>query len=218
MKHWIIITIILITYSQSFGQEHHNGFFFDELAISINRSTLKDENTIDKFGFGIGVYHTSLRNKSTNIKFGFEYNRTNQFKNKISEGHFAHITDVTYSLNNLSIPINILYNFGSDMKIFIETGVFLDMIISSYRKGTMHTGLPDENNHIVYTEFEINEKASLSSINYGFAFGFGAVIPFDKFELIVKPDYRLGLKELSSSYDNFTNSYLRLNIALRKKN
>ena len=218
MKRWLIIISILVASFQSYGQEENIDFFFDEFGVSINSTNLKDENTENKFGFGIGIYHSFMNDKKINLIFGFEYNRTSQFKKIMYEGHFAHTTDLTYNLNNLSIPINIRFNVGNKTKVFLETGVFADLIISSKRKGTMHTYLPDQNNNIVYKEYEINEKADLASINYGFVLGLGLRIPLDKFEFTIKPDYRFGLRKLYSYQDNIYNRYIRLSVGLKKKN
>jgi hypothetical protein len=79
----------------------------------------------------------------------------------------------------------------------------------------MHTYSPFQNS---YEEYKINENADIVSINYGFSLGLGIRIPFDKFEVMIKPDYKLGLKKLYSYQDSIYNRYIRLAVVLKKKN
>jgi hypothetical protein len=189
-------------------------FFFDEYSFSANLSDVTNDNTNDRYGFGLGAYHAFLSEKKFNIILGFEYNRTCQFKKYMYEGHFAHATDLTYSLNCLSIPIGLRFNIGSGVIFFFETGGFADLVISSYRKGIMHTCLPDENNVISCTSKAIEEKAGLSS-SVGIFLGLGARIPILKFELVIKPDYKFGVNKIYSYQDDIFNRYLRLNIGIK---
>jgi hypothetical protein len=137
----LVIGLIIVISIQSFGQNKKK-FFFDEFNISINRTNLKNENTEDRFGFGFGIYHSFMSDKKINLIFGFEFNRTRQFKIRMYEGHFAHSSDLTYKINCLSIPIGVRYNLGHKIKIFVEAGGYADLILSSHRKGTMHTYPP----------------------------------------------------------------------------
>jgi hypothetical protein len=216
MKHWLIITNIIFFYYQSYGQDNSKPFFLNEYCVSINRTVLKDENTEDRVGFGIGVYHTWMQEKKLNVVLGLEFNNTSQNKKKMYEGHFAHSTDLTYYINNLSLPSGVRLNSGNKVKVFVEAGLFVDFIISSKRKGIMHSYFPDQNNNIVYKEFTIDEKANLSSLNYGMYFSIGVKIPVYKNNLIIKSDYKMGLNTLQSNIDNIYNKYLRLSIGLEK--
>lgn len=189
-------------------------FFIDEFQLSVNRTNLKDNNTEDRYGFGLGAYHSFMSDKKINLVIGFEYNKTSQFKRRMYEGKFAHTTDLTYNLNCLSVPVGFRFNIGSKTKIFIETGGFADLMINSNRKGTLHNYHPDENNQINYSEKEIDEKAKLSSA-VGIYVGLGVRIPISKFELIIKPDYKLALNKLYSYQDDIYNRYFRMNIGLR---
>ena len=212
MRHIILIFGLIALFIQSFGQET-NDFFFDEFNLSVNRTNLIDYNTDDRYGFGIGAYHSFLADRKLNLVFGIEYNRTSQFKKSIYAGHFAHATDLTYTLNCLSIPLGLRFNIGNKTKIIIEAGGFADLMISSNKKGTMHTYLPDENLQVVYREFQIDKKAGLTSY-IGVYFGLGVQIPISKYELIIKPDYKFGINK-SSSYDNIYNRYMRLTIGFK---
>lgn len=214
MKRWLIITSIFFFFFKLYGQKNRNYFFFDEIGVSVNRTNLKDNNTEDRYGFGIGLYHSFMSNKKFNFIFGFEFNRTSQFKNRMYEGRYAYSTDLIYNINSISIPFNLKFNIGKIPIIFFEAGVFMDLLINGNRKGIMHKYSYSQNS---YEEFEINRKADLSSVNYGFAFGLGIRIPVDKFELIIKPDYKLGLLKLYSYNNNIYNRYFRLTIGMKKK-
>lgn len=214
MKHWIlIISLFFLFRAESYGQVS-NEYFFDEFQISFNRTTLHDNNTEDRYGFGLGAYHSFLPDRKINLVFGLEYNRTSQFKKTMYEGHFAHATDLTYNLNCFSVPVGLRLNIGSKAKLFLETGGFVDLVINSNRTGTMHNYLLDENNQINYTVTEIDEKAGLSN-TMGVHIGLGIRIPISKFELIVKPDYKFGINKLYSNQDNIFNKYFRINVGLK---
>lgn len=214
MKEYILIISLFLAFCiQSAGQDSV-GFFLDEFQISLNRTTLQDDNTEDRFGIGLGAYHSFLADKRINILFGLEYNRTNQFKKDMYEGHFATATNVTYNLNCVSIPVGARLHVGNKLKLFAEVGGFADLMINSQRKGTMHTYLPDENYLITYSQADFKTNAGLSN-SYGFYFGLGVRVPLSKFELIVKPEYKCSLNELYSYQDNIYSKYFKMNVGLK---
>lgn len=214
MKHYfLIISLVLFLNNVSNGQ-NSNDFFFDEFQISLNRSCLQNNNTEDRFGFGLGAYHSFLPDKKINLVFGLEYNRISQFKKRMYEGHFSHATDLTYNLNCFSIPVGLRLNIGSKTKLFIETGGFADLVFYANRTGIMHTYLPSENHQINYTETEIDQKVGLSH-SIGIFVGLGVRIPISRFELIIKLDYKLGINKLYSYQDDIFNRYFRINVGLK---
>lgn len=105
----VIIGLILLLGKISFGQNSKN-FFINEFQISVNRTLQQDENTEDRFGFGLGAYHSFRKEKKLNIIAGLEFNRTSQFKKSLNEGHSAQSTDITYNINCASIPIGVRLN------------------------------------------------------------------------------------------------------------
>ncbi len=213
MKFLTTIIILIILTIQAFGQDKAS-FFLDEFTLSANRTNLKDSNTEDRYGFGLGAYHSFFPGKKINLIFGLEYNRTSQFKKDMYEGHFANATGLTYHINCLSVPLGIRINIGNKIKFFIETGGYADLIVYSNRKGTLHTFSVDENNLLVDEESQINEKANLSNA-FGAYLGVGVRIPISKYELIIKPDYKFGINALYSYQDQIFNRYLRLAIGLK---
>ena len=206
----IIIGMICFMSRVSHGQDTKD-LFFEEFYLSANRTIVNNLNTDDRFGFGLGAYHSFREDKKLDLIFGLEYNRTSQYKKSIYEGHFANSTDLTYNINCFSIPFGLRLNTGSRNLFYIETGGFADFVRSSNRTGTMHEYYPDENNQIIYTETEIDENVRLSDC-VGFYMGIGVRIPISKFELIVKPDYKFGINELYSYQDDIFNRYFRINI------
>jgi len=214
MKHYLIISGLFCCLIQvSYGQDSID-FFFKEFNVSVNRTTLQGANSENRYGFGLGAYHSLLPDKKINIVFGFEYNRTSQYIKFMYEGHFAHATDLTYNINCFSVPLGFRLNIGSKKRLFVETGGYVDLMINSNRVGTMHTYSPDENNQINYTKTEIDEKVQLSNA-VGLYVGLGVLIPISKIKLIIKPDYKFGINELYSYQDVIFNRYFRINIGIK---
>jgi hypothetical protein len=197
-----------------YGQEKRD-WFFDEINISVNRTNLKNNNTDDRNGFGLGVARSFMSEKRFNILFGMEYNRTSQFKKSIYEGHFKSSKDVTFTLNCISVPFGVRYCFGNKLKVFVDSGIFTDIMIQSNQKGTRQNYYYDNTQHLVYKETPFNEKAQLQT-SAGISFGIGTRIPIGKNELIIRPDYKFGVNELISlSMDHIYCRYLRLVIGMK---
>lgn len=210
MKNYALLTFFILSSLITSGQKDTT-FFFDEFRLSANRTCLKDDNTNNLFGFGIGVYHNFIADRKVNLIFGFEYNRTSQFVKYQYEGHYQNSKDITFHLNSLSIPLTARLNIGQTIKCFIDAGAFLDLNIGARSKGTRYTSLPNQNTQ----EVQYNEKSDFSSLNYGPSLGFGLKIPIEKHEIIFKSDYKFGLNVQTGSMDEIYNSYLRLLIGLK---
>jgi hypothetical protein len=208
--------LILTSLTNSIYAQDVNELFFDEASVSFNRTNLADDNTENRNGFGLGVYHSFFADNMLNLTFGVEYNRTNQFKKSMYEGHYATATDLTYHLNMASFPVGARLNFGKKIKFFIDAGGYADLMIKSTRKGTMHTYFPDDNDQVVHKTFPIDEKAKLSSV-LGVYSGLGIRIPVASFEMVIKGDYRLGLQDLYSYMDAINNTYWRISLGIRHK-
>jgi hypothetical protein len=206
--------LIICLYISTIGAVSQNkvDIFFNEFCASINRSNVKDYNTKDKLGFGLGIYHAFLNDKMINILVGLELNRLCQFKISMYGGHFSHRSNVTYNTNYLSFPLGLRLNFGKKNKLFIESGGFADFTLSGNSTGTLYTYYPDEN--IQISEFE--NKGGLPS-SFGISFGLGIIIPISKLSLIIKGDYNIGLNDLkySGAYEEFQNKYIRILIGFK---
>lgn len=206
----------MIILCNSFYGQDINELFFDEASISFNRTDLKDDNTENRNGFGLGVYHSFFAKSTINLTFGVEYNRTNQFKHSMYQGHYAHSTDITYNLNMISFPVGVRLNIGNKIKVFAEAGGYADLVIKSTRKGILHTYLPDQNGQIVYKDTPFDEKADLSNV-IGVYSGLGVRIPVPWFELVIKTDYKYGFNDLYSNRDEIYNRYWRISVGIKYK-
>jgi hypothetical protein len=211
-----LIFLLLIPLCNSFYAQDVNELFFDEASVSFNRTNLADTNTENRNGFGLGVYHSFFAKSLVNLTFGVEYNRTNQFKKYLYEGFYAKSTDVSYNMNIISFPVGLRVNMGSKIKLFIEGGAYADLMIKATRKGTLHTYNPHVNDSIAYKDIPIDEKADLSSV-IGLYTGLGVRIPVSAFELVIKGDYKYGLKELYSYFESINNTYWRISIGIKLK-
>lgn len=212
MKDAIILIGLLIISIGLFGQKKLD-LFFDEFCISINKSNVHDENTVDKLGYGLGIYHSFRSEKKMNIIFGWEYNRLSQFKKYEYTGHFSHRTDVTYITRYLSFPLGCRLNIGTKLKLLIETGGFADLKTGGKYFGTSHSYFPDENNNITYHKSQFEERGGLPS-TAGVYCEIGFVIPISSINLTIKSGYRTGLST-STGYTDFQNRYFRLSIGLK---
>jgi hypothetical protein len=209
---WVMLLIIV----SCSGQEDKAPFFLNEINVSINRTDLKNASTLDKWGIGLSVYRVKKDNSKLQFIFGFEYNYTRQLKKEIYETRYSYSENVLYSINNISIPVGLRFNFLPELNWFAELNFFFDLVNSGKRSGTMHSFIPDQNNNIVHTELKFTDKSNLSPVNFGFSPSVGCRIPvLEKKFLILKLDYKWGLLKLFSTYsgqDSFFNKYFRFNM------
>jgi hypothetical protein len=207
MKPTLLVLGLLALLNPICGQG--KGFFFNEYTVSINRTCLKDDNTENRFGFGIGTDHLFRADKKINVILGLEYNRTNQLKKEMADSPLSYSKDVTFTQNGLSVPLGLRINTGSKIKIFAEGGIFGDLAFRSTQKGTSYTYTDDG-----YVVDHFSTKADLSD-SYGYYFGLGIRVPFSKYELMIKPDYKVSVNTLYSGNDNIYNRYIRLSVEIR---
>jgi hypothetical protein len=172
---------------------------------------LNDNNTKDRNGFGLGIYHSFFQKKTFTIIFGLEYNLTSQLKKQMNISHFGYSSNVTYTISTISIPVGLRLNIGKKIKYFAEIGGFLDINISSNSRGT--TTLYSFSDSLYHTT-SFNEYAKLKNC-FGAYLGLGVRIPISKYELIIVPDYKVGFNPLYSNQDIITNSYFRINVGLK---
>lgn len=192
--------------------KHNNSV---EVLVSFNRTNLKDQNTENGNGFGLGLYQTFLMDKKVNLIFGLEYNKTTQVKKSMYGGHFAHTTDIKYSFNWISIPLNARIYFGKRFKFFIESGAFADIPLSARKEGTSHSYVPDEEGHSEYKTTHFNKKASQIRTNLGLSVGLGFMIPISNVSLFIKSDYSYGLRPIFDYFDEITNKYYRISMGMK---
>jgi hypothetical protein len=213
MRCFILIIAVISLAINSSGQEARK-FFLDEFTFSINKTIVEDYNTENGLGFGFGVFHSFFPNNIANLVLGIEFNRLKQYKNYAFSGHMFDISDLTYISNCISIPIGSRFNIGKKTKFLIENGGFVDIPISSHRKGTMtyYHIVPNEEYNVITTT--IDQKVGLIP-SVGFYLGIGIRFPFSCVEMIIKTDYKHGINNMNSDPDFLYGRYIRLAIGIK---
>lgn len=184
---------------------------FEEIRTSANMTLIGDEDSDNGFGFGIGAYHSYRSEKTVNILFGFEYNRTSQYHDYISEGHFSVVNDVTLISQSFSPYVGPRVNIGKRIKFFFDAGFYLDYLGKSQMTGE-RTYCYAEGEQLICNIHEINERIPFTG-GIGFQPGAGLRIPLSAVELIVSTDYKYGIGSLNrgNSYSRF----IRLMLGVR---
>ncbi|PIQ25220.1 MAG: hypothetical protein COW63_18975 [Bacteroidetes bacterium CG18_big_fil_WC_8_21_14_2_50_41_14] len=214
MKKLIISAMFILFMIPFYGQQD-SALLFNEFRVSINSNGSFTPNTNEKFGFGVGAYHTLKANEMIDALFGFEYNQTSQYLYSMYEGHVANSTDLTYTFHSFSIPITARTTVGRKVKFFVDSGAFVDFILAANRKGTMHTYSPDENGQVVYREFDFSERVKVSFPIFGVSVGIGIKIPLLKHEFLVRTEYKYGINAISKGMDSMYNRYYRFSIGYK---
>jgi hypothetical protein len=203
MRKILLILICFILTNQSYSQ-HDSLFFFREFSFSINRTSIFKDFSNDRFGFGFGIHGSLFEKHKTNLRIGLELNRTTFFAKKVYDSHLSYLTDITYTLNSLSIPITIRHNLGEKLKYFIEYGLYCDLALSSKEEGTIHIDAPNQHSTETYKTDNSLER------NLGISLGLGLRIPTKKHGLFILTDYKFGFGTVDSYNDSPPNCYLRL--------
>ena len=187
MKQYLkfIFFFLLVSYSINFfGQLN----VIDEINISANRENVSDFNTSDKNGFGIGVFHSFFKERCVNLVLGIEYNKTNQLKKSVYNGHFSDIKNANYSIDNLSIPFKLRFVKGNRIKLLFEGGGFINQIISMREKGISYDYYL---NPTTPSTIEVSNKLQpFNSVRVGYCLGIGLQYCLTKFSIFIRPDYK----------------------------
>jgi len=221
MKQIISLSFLMLFSIPLFGQKGFLGqkdstCFFNEFTVSINRTAINDNNTENRSGFGAGIYHSSSDRKKVNFVFGFEYNRTSQFKEGMPESRWAHSSNVTLYINTISVPLSARVNFGKATKAFVEAGFYLEFNGKAKKEGTMSGFSPNEDlTGIIEYEYDYSKKSDIKTLNFGPSLGVGLKIPLGKHKIIVKADYKYGVKNLSQYRSTILNRYFRLSMGYK---
>ena len=191
----------------------HDKFFINEIGASANYS-LGDNNTVNGFGFGVGIYKRVYKRSRVNVVYGVEFNRTNFQRKRVVLDDYSHKEDMQYKLNYLSVPVTARIHLGDidDLnkpshapKFFFDLGLYVDVTCGTKREGTLVVYSPDISDTLSFTE-KYNSKVP----NLGVNAGMGIRIPVKFKYIIIKADYRHGLINQGRANDPFTNNYTRL--------
>jgi hypothetical protein len=217
MKHFFICITCIILLSPAFAQAEHKPFFLDEFTVSGNGVAVTDGSG---FGVGAGIHHTFLRNYPLNLISGVDYNYISQFKEATQHEQLEnYLKNVTFRMNTISIPLSLRFNIGKKIKFFIEAGAYAEFMVDSRTTGTeVRWGWQgyDYPAHpqLGAKDYEWNSTEDLYLFNGGPSGGMGVSIPLsNKIGMIVKADYRHGIKDLSGHA--VFNRYARLVIELK---
>lgn len=215
MKNALVLAILFILFQSSLNAQFylHDKFFINEIGMSANYS-LGDNNTVNGFGFGLGIYKRVYKRSRVNVVYGVEFNRTNFQRKMVVVDEFSHKENMTYKLNYLTVPVTARIHLGdiNDLnkpshapKFFFDLGLYLDVTCGSKREGTLVVYSPELSDTLSF-----NEKYNSKLPNLGVNAGMGIRIPVKFKYIIIKADYRLGLINQGRSNDTFTNNYARL--------
>ncbi|UTW65310.1 outer membrane beta-barrel protein [bacterium SCSIO 12643] len=209
-QYGLLIAFICITNLLSHGQGSKKSFR-DELTVSLNRTVQLNKGIEPRYSFGFGAKHIFMANKIANILLGVEYNCIRFHSSFYYQGLYYGTADLNYKLHYLSVPLGIRINLQDNPTVFVETGVYMDFILNSNVQGTTHIFIPSKYGGYINSK-EIDESIPIES-NTGIYFAAGVKIPISKFELLIKPDFKLGFAPHIDRY-TFCNHYFRLNLGV----
>jgi hypothetical protein len=217
--HYILFLSLLLSSFCVFAQEveKEKKIIPIEFTLSLNRTTLADENTQDRFGFGAGAYFRFFNPKRCHLVVGLEYNRNNLFieymttNGKWGAGNY----NTTYGINNIGIPVSFRVNMGKKAIFFIETGVFFDLFIFGREQGTYKVFLNTVDSTTTNIDRSFENKIFYKMPNFGLLGGIGLRIPIQKWEIILKGDYKWGIRDLTDIEGYVYSKYWRFSVGFK---
>ncbi|KAF0195794.1 MAG: hypothetical protein FD166_2760 [Bacteroidetes bacterium] len=232
MKIYSIAFLALIYPFTLTGQEKSKPLIH-EFSVSISNTDVKDRNTSNLTGAGIGYLCFANNRKKVNFGMGISLTNTRQRKNEVYETYLTsyHLLpntvmpvysnnlyvwskDVNYSINSFTFPFLIRYTAGEKFRAFAEAGCYID-INSCTRKGTMMIKTDRYNPEAPWIGYKFRDKGWITMMNYGYSAGFGIFCPAGKNEIIAKLQFRKGLANLGTFNNDLRNTYLLLSLGLR---
>ncbi len=213
MKHRIAILAWVFSLSAaSYGQQD-NDFFFNEVYLSVNRTSLFDDNTENRLGFGVGAHHVFRPEKRWQIVLGFEFNQTNQFKKRVYAGRFENLKNVTYTYNCLSTPLGLRVYPVAGKKVFLEAGAFGDLVLRATKSGTAERYMPTGLGDIQRSVRKVEGNADLAN-TVGCFGGIGVRVPVGRAHLNLKADYKFAFNPLYWYAGKIQNRSVRISVGM----
>jgi hypothetical protein len=229
----LLVVLFLFIHSLTLTGQEKSKSLRHEFSFSISRTDLKDRNTTNLTGAGIGYLYIANNKKILNVYMGFSITNTRQVKKEVYETYstnyylfqskvlsmysnnlFAYSKDVEYSVNSFSIPVSLRFNFGKQFRAFAEAGCFID-VNAGTRKGTMMIKSDSYDPDAPWIGYKFEDNAWLTGMNYGYIAGLGFSYPVGKTEIITKVQYKKGLVNLGTFNNDLRNSYLLLSLGFR---
>jgi len=198
-SHFLLIIFLLGIFFSTLAQVAQKEHFSPEFKVTFN---IASSGLLEGYGFGVGVYNAFFTQKKCNLILGLEYNTVfyNTYFLEYRDGEYSFIPFFNY----LGIPLNARVNFGKKVKFFIEAGVFFDPVVLEKKR---------------FLDKEIAKKEKTIYVynpDFGCSGGVGLRIPVTKYEIIIKSDYKLGMRRfISPSYIYFPNGYWRFGIGFK---
>lgn len=208
----IVIFILLITIiPMASSAQSDSTLFIDDIRLSLNVSNSEHGEFVDQLGFGIGVYHTFMKEQSFNTQLGLQFNRSNQVINSMYETDYSQTIDVQLQLSSLSLHANGRYSLGSKTRAIVEVGIFMEYILSAHREAILLSYAPDEDPMIS----KLDKSFRPNELSYGISGGIGIIFPFQGYSIIIKPEYRIATNLQYGILDSFPNRYFRFAIGMK---
>jgi|TARA_B110000259_G_C13842517_1_gene333309 hypothetical protein len=102
-----------------------------EVQVSANRTIVRDDNTINGYGFGGGLNIIGSKDRFLNFNFGFDINKTTRVKKEFyaPSGKVGNSTrnNETVTQGTVTFSGQFRYYFESNKNIFIEQGIFIGL-------------------------------------------------------------------------------------------
>jgi hypothetical protein len=217
MKYICLLLSLFILCPVISGQK--KSFFYNkEISFSLNHNFFDKKNYPSGTGFGIGIYNRLFSEHKLNLILGCEYNRIHFYTKDAYYEKYSHFYNVTYSLNNMAMPVTLRYYTGNNIKFFAEAGFYTDFGFFATGKGT-YTYRNSYVDPPVSTGPKIKtEGYLLFFFDYGFRPGIGIEFHVAHAHLLIKTDYTQGFEDngIRSSLENFHVRYFLICIAFTK--
>jgi len=189
----LLLIILLVTTFSTFAQDSKRKKISPEFIIT---HILPLNNMLGGYGFGLGVHNAFFNQNRCNLMIGLEYNAV-FYKYSFLE------SDYIPQLNYVGIPVNVRVNLGKKVKFFIEVGNFFEPIIFEKR---------------IFFEKEkpkTEKSVYMCGPDFGFSGGIGLRIPVNKYELLLKSDYKTGIRSLFHLPRTTSNGFLRFAVGFK---
>lgn len=190
--------------------------YFNEYTLSVNYNDISRYTlSSDRVGFGFGVYHNSKIRRGFSSTWGMELNET-RYRGRLVASHnhgMYRYSDMDAAITFLTLPASLKYHIGKRLCIVPEIGLYFDINLNARGKG-MHYYYEETGGDPPYRYVEEEvfiTDASIRRLNYGATTGLGFLIPVGKNNILLKAEYRYGIRDIGTyyNYNEIYNRYLR---------